>query len=139
MMLSSATVLLPLPGLTVVLAGGALWNPLLVGLAAGLGSGLGELTGFVAGSGTTAILEERYHILGGRLERLVRRYGFFAVLLFAVVPNPFFDAVGILAGALELPLWQFLLAATLGNCAKATLLALFGHSACGWFAGLWSG
>src|SRR5512139_2154174 len=42
---SSATVLLPVPGLALVCAAGTSFSPALVGLAAGSGAALGESTG----------------------------------------------------------------------------------------------
>src|SRR3989344_3066303 len=41
--ISAATVLLPTPGTASVFLGGALWNPLIVGVVSGLGSSIGEL------------------------------------------------------------------------------------------------
>ena len=46
---SSASVLIPLPGIVAVCSGGMLLTPLLVGLVAGVGETLGETTGYLAG------------------------------------------------------------------------------------------
>ena len=48
-MLANATVLLPAPGVAVVFAMGSVFNPIWVGLAAGTGGALGELSGYLAG------------------------------------------------------------------------------------------
>ena len=48
-LLGNATILLPAPSLVVVFAMGTALIPLLVGLAAGAGDALGELTGYAAG------------------------------------------------------------------------------------------
>ena len=46
-----------------------------------------------------------------------------------VVPNPFFDAVGLVAGALRLPVWQFLIASFAGKGLRFWLLAVLGAAA----------
>jgi len=45
-----------------------------------------------------------------------------------VIPNPFFDAVGIIAGALRLPLWVFLVACFLGKAIRFWLIASLGET-----------
>jgi membrane protein YqaA with SNARE-associated domain len=50
----------------------------------------------------------------------------FAIFMFALIPNPIFDAAGAISGALKMPLWQFLVAAGLGK----TLRMLVGAYAC---------
>ncbi|NCT48918.1 MAG: hypothetical protein GW763_13210, partial [Paraglaciecola sp.] len=56
-LLSSATVLIPAPGLALVYTLGSILNPLGVGLAAGSGSALGELSGYLAGISGRAVIE----------------------------------------------------------------------------------
>ncbi len=48
-LISNATVLIPAPGLAVVFAMGAVFNPVGIALAAGAGGALGELSGYLAG------------------------------------------------------------------------------------------
>ncbi len=51
MLVGNATVVFPVPGLVFVFAMGSALNPLVVGLFAGPGAALGELTGYLAGYG----------------------------------------------------------------------------------------
>jgi hypothetical protein len=75
MLLSSATVVLPAPGLAVVVAlGAAGLNPLLFSTAAGLGATLGVVTGYLVGYGGYKIVEEQKHYRA--IEHFVRKYGF---------------------------------------------------------------
>ena len=60
-LLGNATVILPVPSLAVVFAGGGVLNPLLVGLVAGVGEPLGELTGYLAGYGGSAVIDRLRH------------------------------------------------------------------------------
>jgi membrane protein YqaA with SNARE-associated domain len=133
MVFSGASVFFPAPGQAAVLTAGALWNPTLVGLAAGLGNATGELVGYAAGQAGTAALGERklphWWLV---LQRWLHRYGFVAIVLLAMVPNPVFDAVGILAGSMRFPLRQFWLACAIGNSIKYAVLAHFGEMAFHW-------
>jgi uncharacterized membrane protein YdjX (TVP38/TMEM64 family) len=124
MLLSSATVILPVPGLALVFAAGASFNPWLVGLAAGLGAGLGEITGYLVGYGGRGAVENRSAY--ARVRRWMERYGLWVIFAMASVPNPVFDIAGITAGMMRIPLWQFLLAVCAGNIVKATVVALAG-------------
>lgn len=124
--LSAATVFVPVPGLLAAAGGGVWWNPVMVGLAAGLGAGSGELLGYAAGRAGEAPIKV---FLGRRWESAevcLRRFGFWAILGLAAMPNPFFDAVGVAAGALAYPAPRFWLAAALGNCLKYVAVAHLG-------------
>jgi len=122
--LGNATIILPVPGLAFVFAGGGVLNPLLVGLIAGVGEPLGELTGYLAGYGGSAVVEdrERYE----RIRRWMERRGFLTLLVLAAIPNPLFDLAGIAAGMLRYPVPKFLLACWLGKTFKALLIAYLG-------------
>jgi uncharacterized membrane protein YdjX (TVP38/TMEM64 family) len=120
----NATVLLPVPGLVVVFAGGGLLNPLVVGLVAGLGEPLGELTGYLAGYGGSAVIEDRKNY--ERFRSWMQRRGFLTIVALAAIPNPLFDVAGMAAGALHLPVWKFLVACWLGKSIKAVAIAYLG-------------
>lgn len=131
MFLSSATVFLPAPGIAAVGLAGTTWHPALVGLFAAVGSAGGELTGYMVGYGGRRALgvpKGRWWEFG---EKLMRRWGFVFVLLFAAFPNPFFDVVGILAGSLGYPARKLVVAIFLGNFAKYGAAALLGGMAIG--------
>jgi membrane protein YqaA with SNARE-associated domain len=122
--LSSATIILPAPSLALVFAMGSALPPLLVGLAAGAGEALGELTGYAAGFGGRAIITE--HRTYERLRNWMQRRGGITLFVLSVVPNPVFDLAGIAAGTLHYPLWRFLLICWAGKSIKTTLVALAG-------------
>jgi membrane protein DedA with SNARE-associated domain len=130
-LLANATLILPVPGVMVTSAFGAVLHPLWVGLAAGTGAALGELSGFLAGfSGGRAVLER---IEGHqRVEALFKRYGGGIIFLLALIPNPAFDLAGITAGALGMPLWRFLLYCWLGKVGKMLVFAYSGATLFEW-------
>ena len=125
-LLGNATVILPAPSLAIVSVAGSVLNPYLVGLLAGAGSALGELTGYLAGSSGRAVIQnqERYE----RMVTWMRRHGLWVILLLSIIPNPLFDLAGIAAGALQIPVHQFLAACWLGKTVKTTLFALGGDA-----------
>jgi membrane protein YqaA with SNARE-associated domain len=123
-LLSSATIILPAPSLALVFAMGAALNPVFVGLAAGAGEALGELTGYAAGYGGRAVVESQraYDVL----EEWMRKRGGITIFLLSVIPNPIFDVAGIVAGTLGYPVWRFLLFTWLGKTIKTTAVAFAG-------------
>jgi membrane protein YqaA with SNARE-associated domain len=136
MLLGNATVILPVPGLTFVFAmgGSGALNPLLLGLAAGPGAALGEMTGYAAGYGGSAAIDNL--ALYRRLEAWMRRFGPVVISLLAAVPNPLFDMAGIVAGGLRMKWWRFLLAAWVGKTAQGVLVAYAGALSWEWVARL---
>ena len=124
-LLANATILLPAPGVAVIYAMGAIFNPLGVGLAAGLGGTIGELSGYVAGFSGQAVVE-RMDIYN-RIKPWVDKYGGWAILVLSAIPNPFFDVAGIAAGIAKMPLQTFLIFAGIGQLIKMTAFALAGH------------
>jgi membrane protein DedA with SNARE-associated domain len=126
-MFSSASVLLPVPGLALAFATGGALNPLGVGLAIGSGAAVGELIGYLAGASGHGLIEDRAGFQ--RVSGWMKRYGVWAVFGLAVIPNPLFDIVGIVSGVLRIPVWRFFAACWAGNVIKATLVALAGMGA----------
>lgn len=124
-LLANATVLLPAPGVAVIYAMGAIFHPFGVGLAAGLGGTIGELSGYLAGFSGQAVVE-RMDIYN-RVKPWVDQYGGWAILVLSAIPNPFFDIAGIAAGIAKMPLQTFLLFAGVGQLIKMTAFALAGH------------
>ena len=125
-MLSSATIVVPAPGLAVVSVMGAVLNPFIVGVCAGAGDAVGELTGYLAGYSGRAVIEDttRYE----QLVRWTQKYGLWVIFVLSVIPNPLFDFAGIAAGALKIPAHRFLLVCWLGKTIKTTLFALGGQT-----------
>jgi membrane protein YqaA with SNARE-associated domain len=132
-LLANATVLLPAPGLAVVFSMGSIFQPWAVALAAASGGALGELSGYLAGYSGQVLIEDTE--LYRRIYPWVARYGGWAILLLAAIPNPFFDVVGLAAGILRIPLWRFLLFCWAGQLIKMTLFAYAGALSLPWIFG----
>lgn len=123
-MLANATVFLPAPGIAVVFAMGGVFHPLGVALAAGTGGALGELSGYLAGFGGQAVVENTAAY--ARIQPWVKKWGGWAVLALSAIPNPFFDLAGVAAGTLKMPIWKFLLFCWIGQTLKMAMIAYAG-------------
>lgn len=123
-LLPSATVIFPSPTLAAAWIGGTFLNPMWVGLLAGLGATIGEITGYLMGYGGSAMAERSRNY--ERIQRLVARYGLPVVFIFALIPNPLFDLTGIAAGTARMPVWRFLAVCFLGKAIRFILIAYLG-------------
>lgn len=129
-MLSSATVVVPMPGLAIVFAMGGVFNPFVVALVAGTGAAIGEMTGYIAGVSGQAIIE-RMDIYE-RIAPYIKKFGPLAIFFLASIPNPAFDLAGIAAGVLKMPVWRFFLAVWGGQIIKMLVFAYAGSFSLGW-------
>lgn len=132
-LMANATVLLPAPGVAVVYAMGGVFNPLGVALAAGTGGALGELSAYLAGFSGQVIVEKTETF--ERIRPWVKKYGAWAILVLAAIPNPFFDTAGIMAGITKMPVGSFLLACWGGQLIKMGMFAFAGHYSLQWLIG----
>lgn len=123
-LLANATILLPAPGVAIIYAMGAVFNPFGVGLAAGTGGALGELSGYLAGFSGQAVIERTD--VYDRIKPWVSKYGGWAIMVLSAIPNPFFDVAGIAAGMAKMPVRTFLFFIWIGQLIKMTLFALAG-------------
>lgn len=130
--LSNATVLLPAPGILFVFAMGAVFNPFWVAVAAGAGSAIGELSGYLAGFGGQMIVQnaEVYQRIHNWMQSHPR-IDLLMIFVLAVLPNPFFDLAGIAAGVLRIPLYRFLIVCWIGKTLKMLAIAYLGASITG--------
>lgn len=110
-----------------VLAYGPLWG----GLLAWGGSTVAALVGYGLGWSLHPVTVDR--LIGERterrLERALRRYGFWSVALFRVSPVLSTDAISIVAGLLEMRLARYLAATALGFLPLAGTIALLARDA----------
>ncbi len=123
-LLTNASLLLPVPGVLITSAMGAVFNPLLVALAAGGGATIGEISGYLAGFSGQGIVEKtKWH---DKLEGWMQKYGDLTIVVLAFIPNPAFDIVGMMAGAMKIPLYRFLIFCFIGKLLKMLAFAFGG-------------
>jgi membrane protein YqaA with SNARE-associated domain len=120
-LISSATVILPVPGFAIVFALAGVLDPLTLGIVAGLGAGLGEITGYLAGFSGSGMVEKSKFYKGHKKE--IEKGGPLLIFFLALIPNPAFDVAGIAAGSIRMPAWQFLFATCAGKIIRFVIIA----------------
>ncbi len=126
--LGNATVLVPVPVLAPlnIVLGGILTSPLLVGLTIGIASSMGELIGYLVGyAGSGIVTSSKTY---KKMEVRIKKYGLWAIFFLALIPNPLFDVAGLVAGAIGIKWWKFLLAMGAGKTVRAIIFAYIGYT-----------
>lgn len=131
-LVASATIILPAPGIVVIMAMGAALNPIGLGIVAGIGSAFGELTGYAAGRGGRALIPTQSQKQFEQIQTLTRKYGPVLLALLAAIPFPLFDFAGIVAGMMRMRIVNFFLAVAVGKSIKYTIMILIGTSSLYW-------
>lgn len=131
-LITSSTVLLPLPGALVIFAAGAELNPFLVAIFAGLGASFGELTGYAVGWGSKKTVTKKYAKQLEEIRKLFGRWGGdFVIFVFAILPLPF-DIIGIFCGNIGWDIRRFFAAMLPGKIIKFLVVAYAGYYSLGW-------
>jgi len=129
---SASTVIIPMPLYILIFFASSLgFNPLIVSIVSGFGSGIGELTGYFVGIGGRKVFGKKIKHMPKKVDefkKLLKNHGFFAILVIGVLPFPF-DVVGILAGASNFGIKKFLLAAIASKVVKNLMIAYAGYFA----------
>lgn len=127
-LLSSFSIVFPVPGtvLWILLVKHLELNYVLAAVLASIGGALGEITGYYLGYAGRAVIApdrlEKYK----SAERWMKRYGGWAIFLFAFFPFLIFDFIGIAAGAFRYPLRKFFLFALAGRLPRSLIEAYAG-------------
>ena len=128
--LSSATVVMPSPGFAAVLLMAKDLNWLLLGISAGIGGALGEMTAYYVGTHGTETLEG--HKSYEWFQRGMKRLGGPIILVSALVPLIPVDAAGLIAGAVRYPVVKFLIYLAIGKVVMTTTLLFLSAKAFEW-------
>lgn len=131
-LVSTSTIFLPFPIYFIIFfASGIGLNPLLVGILAGVGSAIGELTGYFVGLGGRAVIEKKRRSESRLIKfftKLFERYGFATIAVTSFLPFPF-DIIGILSGVGAYDIKKFFVATLIGKTVKTILIAYAGSFA----------
>ncbi len=129
--ISSATVVLPAPGGAIVLLMAQDYNPLFLGVSAGLGGALGSLTACRVGA------HAQQAIKGRRLypfaHRVMHRFGSVILLLATLMPISPGDFAGLLAGATRYPVRTYLVYVGIASVVKMTVMVYVAAASLEWF------
>jgi len=128
---ANLSVLIPVPiTMPIIIAAALQGEPALVGLAAGVGSALGECSGYVMGRlGHRVLIPESFlgcingRFSNNRLERDVQKHGPLAIGILAAQPILPFDIAGLIAGSLKMKFRGFIIAVMSGRALKYVAIA----------------
>lgn len=120
--LANAAIFLPTSSTIIVLAAATTLNPWLCVLFGGIGVALGEQVSYLCGRIGRQGFERDGTLSQSPVVRWLRRNAFLTVFLFALIPLPVFDLVGIAAGAIKLSWPQYACAAALGKITRMFLV-----------------
>lgn len=124
----SAILFIPSPvGIASVVAAGTAFPTLLVALIASLGSSVGDLVAYLIGyTGREAFIDTK-KLRHQVIQDVFEKHGGLFIFFIALVPNPFFDAIGVVAGLFFYPVKRFFIYIFLGRLLRNLLLAYLGH------------
>src|SRR6266545_6486395 len=127
-LLGAATLFIPGPTMVATFVVGAMLNPTLVALVAGLGSAFGETTGYAAGYASRAFItpQERKNTWYQRIFRWMGSHPFLTISLLDAIPNFVGDIAGLIAGRIKYSYLKFLLASFLGKTIRFSISAFLG-------------
>ena len=124
--IGSVSVIFPVPYTIVIYLLGAVLDPFFVAVSGGLGSALGEFSGYALGYyGRAVVSEERR----GKMDYMVKvfdRYGPVAIFLFALTPLPD-DLLFIPLGVMRYAFWKAFIPALFGKTLMTFILAYSGQ------------
>jgi membrane protein YqaA with SNARE-associated domain len=123
--LGAITVIFPIPYTLTYYVLGATLDPLFIAIAGGLGSALGEFSGYVLGCFGHAIVKENQKRRMLYLLKIFDRYGAFLVFLFALTPLPD-DLLFIPLGILRYNFFKAFVPSLCGKIIMAYILAYSG-------------
>ena len=129
---NSATVFVPTPGQAFTFSMGSTLNPLFLGAIGGIGSAIGEFTGYALGARTGNRI--KCFRLFRRFESLTNNWGGLYLFMLAIIPGPF-EVAGVWAGAVHYSKIKFFLYVALGKTLKVTGFALAGYFSISHFIG----
>lgn len=138
--MSNASVLLPSSSLIIVAQSALSLNPFLVGILAGFACSIGELVSYLAGYSAINVLKSSNNIYNkviklaesivarnSRIQSIrnyLKKHPYLLVFLFALIPLPLFDFVGIYAGLRRLNAFKYFASCLLGKTIKCLSFAL---------------
>ena len=128
--ISSASIILPAPGGAVIAIMAQKFNPILIGIAAGIGGSIGGASAYVVGAvNASGARKSRWFRW---IDRGMARFGGLIVFTFALIPILPGDLASLSAGAVRYPLRKYFLYNGVGSVIKMTAMAYVGADALAW-------
>jgi membrane protein YqaA with SNARE-associated domain len=133
-LLGAASIFVPIPYTIVIFILGGLqdtvgnwvFEPLWIAVAAGLGSAIGEFSGYLLGVGGRKVIGDKYKKKMDFLMKLFKKFGPIAIFIFALTPLPD-DLLFIPLGVMRYSLLRAFIPALLGKFFSNLIIAYSGR------------
>ncbi|UCE57374.1 MAG: VTT domain-containing protein [Candidatus Bathyarchaeota archaeon] len=125
-LVGAVSIIFPIPYTLVIYLLGSVLDPILVAISGGLGSAVGEFSGYVLGYYGRAVFSEERRRKMDYMMKVFHRYGFAAIFLFALTPLPD-DLLFIPLGIMRYRFVKAFIPALLGKMLMCFILAYSGH------------
>jgi membrane protein YqaA with SNARE-associated domain len=108
------------------ISGNWLFDPLWIAVAAGIGSAIGEFSGYLLGAGGRKVIGDKYKKRMDFITKLFKKYGSVAIFVFALTPLPD-DLLFIPLGIMRYSLLRAFIPAVLGKFFSNLIIAYSGR------------
>jgi len=129
-LIGAVSIIFPIPYTLLIYLLGSVLNPLLVAVSGGLGSALGEFSGYMLGYYGRAVLSEERRRKMDYMMKVFQRYGSAGIFLFALTPLPD-DLLFIPLGIMRYRFVKVFIPALLGKMLMCFILAFSGYLSIG--------
>ncbi len=125
-LIGALSIFFPIPYTVVIFTLGRSFEPILIAVSAGIGSAIGEFSGYLLGFGGRKAINERYKKKMNFLMRVFNRFGPFAIFLFALTPLPD-DLLFIPLGVMRYNIVKAFIPALIGKFCMNLIVAYSGR------------
>lgn len=125
-MLGASSIIFPIPYTVIIFALGNTFEPLWIAVAAGLGAAIGEIFGYLIGVGGGKFIGEKYHKKMESVTKVIERYGWIYIFVFALTPLPD-DLLFIPLGVMRYGLLRAFVPALIGKFLMSLIVAYSGR------------
>jgi len=134
-LVGSLSIIVPIPYTILIYIMGATLDPILVAIASGFGSAVGEFSGYALGYYGRAVISEERQRKMDFMVKVFDRYGFFAIFFFALTPLPD-DLLFIPLGIMRYKFVKAFVPSFLGKLLMSFILAYSGRLSIGFISDL---
>jgi len=130
-LIGTASIIIPIPYTLLIFTlstSSTEWDPILLTIAGGLGSAIGEMSGYALGYFGRRIVSQERERKMSYLVKIFDRYGPLAIFLFALTPLPD-DLLYIPLGILKYKFYKAFIPTIIGKFLMIFIIAYFGRTA----------
>ena len=126
-LLAGVTLLVPVPSVFIVFTLGAVLNPVLVGLIAGVGEAAGSMGVYLTGLSSARAFHALDHTVMAKFRNWIKSRGALSVFAMSAIFNPLFYPFTAIAGMMHFGWWRFFILCMAGKSLKNILVAAAGY------------